>query len=187
MVDDASRLNATRVAEVWDIPTDPAAAEAQLRDLLRRARQEGRKVSVAGARHSMGGHTIYPDGVVLNMLPFAGLELDEGGQVLRVGAGARWSDVIPYLDVRGRSVAIMQSNNAFSVGGSLSVNCHGWQHNRPSIASTVQSFRLMTADGTILRCSRAENAEPFALALGRYGLVAVMLDAALRVVAHERY
>jgi FAD/FMN-containing dehydrogenase len=186
-VDDASRLNATRVAEVWDVPTDPAAAEAQLRDLLRRARQEGRKVSIAGARHSMGGHTIYPDGVVLNMLPFAGLELDEGGQTLRVGAGARWSDVIPYLDARGRSVAIMQSNNAFSVGGSLSVNCHGWQHNRPPIASTVQSFRLMTADGTIVRCSRAENAELFSLVLGGYGLFGVMLDVELRVVPNERY
>src|SRR5437763_9360038 len=102
MVDDASRLNATRVAEVWDIPTDPAAAEAQLRDLLRRARQEGRKVSVAGARHSMGGHTIYPDGLVLNMLPFARMELDEGGQLLRVGPGARGSAVTPYPDARGR-------------------------------------------------------------------------------------
>src|SRR5262245_46235460 len=69
-VDDASRLNQTAVAEVWDIPTDPVAAEQQLRDLLQRARRDGLRVSIAGARHTMGGHTIYPGGVALNMLPF---------------------------------------------------------------------------------------------------------------------
>ena len=81
----------------------------------------------------------------------------------------------------------MQSNNAFSVGGSLSVNCHGWQFDRPPIASTVESFRLMQADGTIVRCSRKENQELFSLALGGYGLFGIILDAELRVVPNERY
>jgi FAD/FMN-containing dehydrogenase len=104
-----------------------------------------------------------------------------------VGAGARWSEVIPYLDARGLSVAVMQSNNNFSVGGSLSVNGHGWQQNRPPIASTVAALRLMKADGTVLRCSRDENAELFCLTLGGYGLFGVILDAELRVVPNERY
>jgi FAD/FMN-containing dehydrogenase len=81
----------------------------------------------------------------------------------------------------------MQSNNDFSVGGSLSVNCHGWQPNRPPIASTVLSFRLMKADGTIVRCSRLENAELFSLVLGGYGLFGIILDADLQVVPNERY
>jgi FAD/FMN-containing dehydrogenase len=185
--DDASRLSRTRVAEVWPVPADPARAEAQLRDLLRRAREQKLGVSVAGARHSMGGHTIAPDGVVIDMLPFKGLELDAERNVLRAGAGARWAEVIPFLDAHGLSVAVMQSNNDFSVGGSLSVNCHGWQHDKAPIAGTVESFRLMTADGTVHRCSRAENAELFAHALGGYGLFGVILDAELRVVPNERY
>jgi FAD/FMN-containing dehydrogenase len=185
--DDASRLNRTRVAEIWSIPADPAAAEAQLRDLLHRARAERLAVAIAGARHSMGGHTIAPDGIVLNMLPFNHLTLDADRGLLRVGAGARWSEVVPYLDARGFSVAVMQSNHDFSVGGSLSVNCHGWQHNRPPIASTVESLRLMKANGGIIRCSRTENAELFSLVLGGYGLFGVILEAELRVVPNERY
>ena len=43
------------------------------------------------------------------------------------------------------------------------------------------------ADGTIVRCSRTENAELFSLALGGYGLFGVILDVDLRVVPNEEY
>jgi FAD/FMN-containing dehydrogenase len=185
-VDDASRLNATKVEEVWSIPADPAAAERQLAELLARAKREGLGVSIGGARHSMGGHTIYPGGISVDMLPFNRLELNEERNILRAGAGARWAEIVPYLDARGRSVAVMQSNNSFSVGGSISVNCHGWQFNRPPIASTVESLRLMRADGTIVKCSRNENAELFSLVLGGYGLFGIILDVELRVVSNQR-
>lgn len=185
--DDASRMNRTHVAEVRAIPADPAAAESQLRDLIKLARSKRLRVAIAGARHSMGGHTIYPEGIVIDMLPFNRMELNTETQTLHVGAGARWSEIIPSLDSHGYSVAIMQSNNDFSVGGSISVNCHGWQHNQPPISSTVKSFRLMKADGAIVRCSRNENAELFSLALGGYGLFGVILDVELQLAPNERY
>jgi len=148
--DDVSRLNATHVAELWNMPSG-SDAEQQLRDLLARARQLKLHVSIAGARHSMGGQTIYADGIQINMLPYHQMSLDEQQNVLQVQTGALWADVIPYLDSHQRSVSVMQASNSFSVGGSLSVNCHGWQPNRPPIASTVDSFRIMLADGSILR------------------------------------
>ena len=86
-VDDASRLNQTHVSELWSIPADPSAAESQLKDLLQRARRDGLRVSIAGARHSMGGHTIFKDGIVLDMLPFRRMELDADKRILHVGAG----------------------------------------------------------------------------------------------------
>ena len=95
--------------------------------------------------------------------------------------------MLPYLNTTGRSVAVMQSNNSFSVGGSISVNGHGWQANRPPIASTVEAFRILGADGRVVRCSRAENTELFSLALGGYGLFGIILDVDLRVVPNEEY
>lgn len=184
--DDVSRLNLTRVAEVWPVPSDPDTARQQLQDLLRRARETGRRVSVAGARHSMGGHTLYPDGLVIDMRPFRHLHFDPERNLLTVGAGAFWTDVIPYLDSHGRSVEVMQSDSTFSVGGSLSVNCHGWQFGRPPIASTVESFQLLRADGSLVRCSRSENTELFSLALGGYGLFGIILDVELRVAPNVR-
>ena len=120
------------------------------------------------------------------MLPFRQLELSPELNILRAGAGARWSEIVPYLDARGYSVTVMQSNQDFSVGGSLSVNCHGWPCRRPPIASTVASLRLMKADGSVVRCSRDENAELFRLVLGGYGLFGIILDAELHVVPNER-
>ena len=35
--DDASRMQSTRVAEIWEVPADPEKAETQLRLLLKRA------------------------------------------------------------------------------------------------------------------------------------------------------
>jgi FAD/FMN-containing dehydrogenase len=186
-VNDASRLNETQVAEVWRIPVDERDLEEQLAGLLARAKAEGRRVSIGGARHSMGGHTIYPGGIQIDMRPFDRMKLDEDRNILSVQSGAVWRDILAYLDQRGRSVQVMQSNNSFSVGGSISVNCHGWQYDRPPIASTVESFRLMRADGTIVRCSRTESPELFSLALGGYGLFGVILDVELRVVPNERY
>lgn len=183
--DDAGHLSTTRVAETWDIPADPAQAEEQLRALLKRAREQHLPVSIAGARHTMGGQTIAPGGIVINMLPLSRLELDEKQLVLRAAAGARWADVIKLLDSKKLSVAVMQSNNNFSVGGSLSANCHGWATGRPPIASTVRSFRLMKADGKVVRCSRTENSELFSATLGGYGLLGIILQADLDVVPNE--
>jgi len=185
--DDVSRLNQTSIAETWEIPADREAAEQQLAALLQRARKNHLKVSIAGARHSMGGHTIYPGGIVIDMLPFNRMELDEANNILHVQAGARWSEVIPFVNKYHRSIEVMQSNDDFSLGGSISVNCHGWQFNQPPIASTVVAFRLMRADGTIVRCSRTENPELFSLVLGGYGLFGIILDVDLRVVPNERY
>lgn len=185
--DDASRLNASTPAEVVRVAADPAAAEKQLTELVRRAAREGRHIAISGAQHSMGGHTLYPGGIALDMHPFNHLALDEEHRLLTVGAGARWDEIIPYLDERGFAVSIMQTNNDFSVGGSISVNCHGWQNGTPPIGSTVEWFRLLTASGEIVRCSRTENAELFSLALGGYGLFGVILEAGLHVVPNDFY
>jgi FAD/FMN-containing dehydrogenase len=187
IANDASRLNPTAIAEIWPIPPEVHVAEEQLLRLLDRARREHLPISIAGARHSMGGHTVSPGGIVIDMLPFNRMTFDEPTAILHVQAGARWSQIIPYLDRRGWSVLVMQSNDSFSVGGSISVNCHGWQQNHAPIASSVASFRLLKADGTIVRCSRDENRELFSLVLGGYGLFGVILDVDLHVIPNQRY
>lgn len=185
--DDASHLNASVPNEVIPVPQNLQDAETQLISLVKRAAAERRHIAISGAHHSMGGHTLSPGQIVLDMLSFDAMELDRTNRVLTVGSGARWSEIIPFLDREGFAVAVMQSNNDFSVGGSISVNCHGWQNDSPPIASTVVSFRILMADGSIKLCSRQENAELFSLVLGGYGLFGVILDVKMRVVPNEYY
>lgn len=186
-VDDASTLESTSVLEVWPVPTERGAALEGLRALLQRAQEQGLPVSIAGSRHSMGGHTIAPGGIVVDMTPFQSMQLDESTDILHVGSGATWSDVLATLDPLGRSVGVMQSNDSFTVGGSISVNCHGWQHGLPPIASSVVAFRILMADGRLLECSRESNSELFSLALGGYGLFGILIDVDLKVVPNELY
>lgn len=88
-VDDVSRMNKTQVSGVWEVPADSQAAEQQLRELLEKAQANGLRIAIAGARHSMGGHTIYPDGIAINRLPFARIELEVGKIILHAQPGAR--------------------------------------------------------------------------------------------------
>jgi FAD/FMN-containing dehydrogenase len=187
MLDDASRLNMTAVSEVFPVPEEAHEAELQLSQLLLRAGQEKLRVSIGGARHSMGGHTLAQGSIAINMRPFDDMQLDAERKLLLVQSGAIWAQVIPFLDAQGLSLGVLQSDNSFSVGGSISVNCHGWAFDQPPIASTVESLRLMLADGSIRRCARDENPELFALVLGGYGLFGVILDVELRVVPNECY
>src|SRR5262249_24604820 len=114
-LDDASRLNAPPVVEVVPVASEPEIAELQLRDLLARARRDNLKVSIARSRHSMGGHPIAPGGIVADMRSFDRLDLDAANHLLTAGAGARWSQIVPFLSAYHLSVAVMQSNNDFTV------------------------------------------------------------------------
>jgi FAD/FMN-containing dehydrogenase len=183
-VEDASRLETVPV-EAHTL--SPHGFERELRALLARARSARTPIAIAGARHTMGGHTSTPHGIVVDTSLIRSMRLEERRNILTVGAGAHWSEVLAYVDPAGKSVGVMQAYSSFSVGGSLGANAHGWQHDRPPIASSVESFRMMLADGSVVRASRSENAELFRLAIGGYGLFGVMLDVELRVVDNALY
>ena len=180
--DDASQLNLTKVYKIIEAEKEPKAIQKQLQELLQYAKQHHLKVSISGAKHSMGGHTIYPDGISIDMLPYDHMSFDQNTQILTVGSGASWSKALQYLDGFGKSIGVMQSFSNFSIGGSLSVNGHGWQKGAAPVSSNVISFTLMKANGDIVNCSRTENAELFRLVTGGYGLFGIILDLKLKVV-----
>lgn len=184
-MDDASRLDESSVDRIVMVSGPRADAERTIATALADARARKLAVSVAGARHAMGGHAIAKGGVVLDMTGVSHASLDEATNVLTCGAGARWHDLIDVLDPKDRAVAVMQSNDSFSVGGSVSVNCHGWQPNRPPIASTVEALRVVRPDGTAVDLRRGD--ELFSLVLGGYGLFGVIVEAQLRVVPNAGY
>jgi FAD/FMN-containing dehydrogenase len=179
---DASQLNLTKIDTIIKVPNNKTEIENQLKNILKYAKENKLKISIAGARHSMGGHTIYPNGIVLNMLPYKQMELDTTNNILTIGSGALWEDALKYLDKYGKSIAIIQAFSSFSIGGSISVNGHGWQKNLPPISASVISFNLLTENGEIINCSRQENQELFNLVIGGYGLFGVILDVKLKVV-----
>ncbi|BBH22080.1 putative FAD-linked oxidoreductase YitY [Paenibacillus baekrokdamisoli] len=156
--------------------------------LLHEAKVKNLTVSIAGQRHSQGGHTYYKDGIVVDMTSFNKiLSVDPQARKIRVQAGATWKDVQDAVNPYGLSVKMMQSQNVFTIGGSISVNAHGRDIRNGSLIKSVESFRLLTADGQIREVSRTENADLFPLALGGYGLFGIILDVTLTLTEDEVY
>jgi len=182
LLDDASGLNPTPVRGLAFADASLEVTAGRLAPLLGRiAAGQEPPLAVSGARHSMGGQSLLRDGWVLDALPLNGLALDPAAGLMRVGGGAVWRDIIPALNAQGFAPTVMQSNNDFTIGGTLSVNAHGWHANSPPVAGTVRRLRLLTADGQVVTCSAEENAELFGLALGGYGLFGVILEAEIAV------
>ena len=106
-------------------------------------------------------------------------------KTLTVGSGATWKKIQNVLDTHGRSVKVMQSDNIFTVGGSISANVHGWQAGAPPISSTINSMQIITADGKILNISKKNEPELFKAVIGGYGQFGVILEAQLTTVANS--
>ncbi len=137
-------------------------------------------IAVAGALHSQGGQTACDDATVIDTRQLDRIvEIDPPGRRITVEAGATWRRIQEAIDPLDLSVAIMQSYSNFTVGGSLSVNCHGDYAGRGPIVHSVRSLELVLADGSVVTASRRENAELFAAAVGGYGGVGVIVQATL--------
>ena len=174
-VNDISQLEPTEVAAVVPI-RHTADASATLE------RHTG-SVCVAGARFSMGGQTSAEQALQLDMSTCNQLVfLDVPGKVVRVQAGMRWRALQEQLDRHGLAVKVMQSFSNFSVGGSVSVNCHGRYVGSGSIAGSVRALQIVLRSGEVLEASRTHNRDLFRAALGGYGLLGVITEVELDVV-----
>jgi hypothetical protein len=183
VLDDVSRLNQTRVSEILRPRT-----EEELQQAIRRAKQLGLKVSISGKRHSQGGHAFYHNAMHLDMTAFNKvIALNESEKTIRVQSGVTWKQIQEFVNPYGLAVAVMQSSNIFTVGGSLSANVHGRDPRYGPVIETVRSFRLLNADGQVINVSRTENAELFSLAIGGFGLFGVILDAELELTENSVY
>lgn len=182
---DASGLSLTKIDSIIDVPNSKYEIISQLKGLLEYSKTNKIPISIAGAKHSMGGHTMYPNGIVLNMRPYKEMRVDTINNILTIGSGALWEDALIYLDKFNKSIAVMQAFSSFSIGGSISVNGHGWQKDSPPISSSVISFTLLNYNGEIVNCSRIKNQELFSLVIGGYGLFGIILDVKLKIVDNE--
>ena len=181
-INDASCLNKTAIYGIVAVRSAEDVAR-----VLAFARQNGLTVSAAGVKHAMGGHAFRKGGVVLDMTTFNRITVNEAARTVTVQAGATWHDIQDRLHPRKLAVRAMQSSDIFSVGGSISVNAHGMDHQSGAMARSIRSMRVMLADGTVEEVSRSKSREPFDLVVGGYGLFGVILEAELDVVDNAVY
>ncbi|CAH0346589.1 FAD-binding oxidoreductase [Bacillus sp. CECT 9360] len=178
-VEDKGRLLPVKVKSI-----EHATEKRDFRQLI----EKNDKISIAGMQHSQGGHTYYPNAIMIDMKNYNKiLDLDLEEKTITVQSGATWDDIQRHINPHGLAVKVMQSQNIFTVGGSLSVNVHGRDIRNDALIDTVKSFRLMNANGQIINVSRTENSELFPLVIGGYGLFGIILDVTLQLTDDELY
>jgi FAD/FMN-containing dehydrogenase len=180
-INDASCLNRTEIYGVLEVQSLDDIARA-----LVFAREHGLTVSPAGAKHSMGGHAFRKGGIVLDMTRFNRVVVNEATRSMTVQPGATWHDIQIALHPKF-AVRAMQSTDIFTVGGSISVNAHGMDHQAGAMARSIKSMRVMLADGTAVTASPTENRELFDLVIGGYGMFGIIVEATLEIVDNVIY
>jgi len=135
----------------------------------------------------MGGQVASPGSIHLDMRKLSRvLKLLPVEKVIRVEAGIRWCDIQRIVDAHDLSVKIMQTYANFTVGGSLSVNCHGRYVGLGPLILSVRSISIVMADGERLEASPTHNRDIFFAAIGGYGAIGVIVEAELELADNTR-
>ncbi|RZA19827.1 MAG: FAD-binding oxidoreductase [Lysobacteraceae bacterium] len=178
------------IGSLDETPVRGIARPRSVAEVVQALRASDAPVSIGGARCSMGGQTAGAGTLHLDMGGLDRIRLDASRMRARVQAGATWRDLQQQLDPHGLAVRIMQSYSNFSVGGSVSVNCHGRYVGKGPVVNSVRALQLVTADARVLELSRNQHPELFAAVVGGYGGLGVVteveldLDRNMRIARH---
>jgi FAD/FMN-containing dehydrogenase len=177
---------------VWRI-VQPDSLDG-IRAAMRAALKEEKAICISGARHAMGGQQFLMDGLMIDtrrLNRVLGFDPDKGH--LEVEAGIQWPQLLQQLiglqKGRERQWTFAQKQTGadkLTIGGCLSANVHGRGLKMPPFIGDVESFRLLTAKGEVLNCSRSDNAELFGLAIGGYGLFGLITSVTLRLIERRK-
>lgn len=97
-------------------------------------------------------------------------------------AGILLADVLEAFLSRGWFPAVTPGTKFVTLGGMIAADVHGKNHHKDgSFGNYIDWIDVLTADGTVQRCSKTENTELFEWTIGGMGLTGIILRAAVRL------
>lgn len=172
IVKEVSRLYPIAVDDIYV----PGSVE-QLQDILKNTHKP---ISIGGGRYSMGGQIAHAGSLHIDMRGLNRiLDLNLEQQTITVQAGARWRDIQACIQHYGLAIKIMQTYANFTIGGSLSVNCHGRYVSLGPLILSINAIVLVLHNGKRINASPTTNSEIFYAAIGGYGAIGIIVEAEL--------
>ncbi|MEU1124525.1 D-arabinono-1,4-lactone oxidase [Streptomyces sp. NPDC005899] len=151
----------------------PASA-GETAEVLRRASEDGLRVKPVGTGHSFTA-TAATDGVLVRPDLMAGIrDIDRTAMTVTAGAGTPLERLNTALAREGLSLTNMGDIMEQTVAGAVSTGTHGTGRDSASLSAQIRALEMVTADGTVLRCSPDEHPDVFAAArtgLGALGVI----------------
>jgi FAD/FMN-containing dehydrogenase len=174
-INDVTAINPIQVGQIIQPHT--------IDDIVAAVKNSTGPISIGGGRFSMGGQTGFENSLHLDMREFNKvINLDLEKKQVTVQSGVVWRDLQNIIDKHNLSIKIMQTYANFTVGGSISVNCHGRYIGHGPIISSVLELKIVSASGEIITASRDENFDVFRSVVGGYGGIGVIAEATLQLV-----
>ncbi len=150
----------------------------QVADAFADVRARNGSIALRGSGCSYGDAAICSGGHVLDLSrmnrildfdPLTGVARCEPGVTIR----DLWRTSIQY----GFWPKVVSGTMAVSVGGAASMNIHGKNNYAVgSFGEGIRRFSLLVADGSVLECSRTQNADLFHAAISGFGMLGCFLD-----------
>lgn len=156
----------------------------EIQEIIYEAKQSGKSISIAGKCMSQGKQVISNQdwNIVINTSLLNHIKID--GKLAHVGAGVTWQELQREANEHGLAVRVMQASNIFSIGGSISVNCHGWDHKTGSLRNTIHALTIVDAKGEVVHLTPSDPL--FDYVVGGYGGFGVIVEATLSLTDNLR-
>jgi decaprenylphospho-beta-D-ribofuranose 2-oxidase len=142
---------------------------------LEAARRMGRRVALRAGARSFDDQAMGRD-LVIDLSGIAGrTELNVDRREVTVGSPVTWGSIVDATVEYGLIPHILVTTSGATAGGTLSANCLSrFSHRYGRTGAHVRSFDLLTSAGTLLHCSRQQNADVFRAVVGGFGAFGVV-------------
>jgi FAD/FMN-containing dehydrogenase len=137
------------------------ADAADVRHAVGFARSEGLDVAVRGGGHSIPGFSTCDEGLVIDLAPMKGVEVDPSARTVRAEGGVTWAELDAATQEHGLATTggLVSTTGVagFTLGGGI-----GWLMRKHGLAcDNLRSATVVTADGQTLTASASENPDLF--------------------------
>jgi FAD/FMN-containing dehydrogenase len=166
------------------------ASERAIADAVRDAARAGKNVRVAGSGHSFTPLVATSD-VLLSLDDWHGIEdVDATHGRATIRAGSKIAALGAPLREHGFALANQGDVDVQAIAGALSTGTHGTGRTLGSLSSQIRALRLVTADGEVVCCDAAHDADLLDAARVSLGALGILSAATLQLVPayrlHER-